>query len=89
MALVSTSVVGVGPPAEAVRRVIVARSVCLAITVVSRRGVSVCDIFMKQTVRRIFTKFDMLWKFFEQDVDSMGRPLKGQLVTCCAGADGG
>ena len=81
--------VGVGPPAGAVRRVIVARSVCLAITVVSRRGVSMCDIFVKQTSRRIFTKFGVLLKFFEQDVDSMGRPLKGQLVICCAGADGG
>ena len=80
--------VGVGPPAGAVRRVIVARSVCLAITVASRRGVSMCDIFVKQTVRRISTKFGML-KFFEQDVDSIGRPLKGQLVICCAGADGG
>ena len=80
--------VKVEPPAGAVRRVIVARSVCLAITVVSQRGVSMCDIFVKQTVRRFFTKFGIL-KFFEQDIDSRGRPLKGQLVIFCAGADGG
>jgi len=49
--------VGFGPPAGAVRQVIVERSVCLALTVVSRRGVF--EIFANQTVWRIFTKFGM------------------------------
>jgi len=39
--------VGFGPPAGAVRRVIVERSVCLALTVVSRRGF--CENFVNQT----------------------------------------
>jgi hypothetical protein len=48
---------GVGPPKGAFRRFIVALSVCLSLTVVSLLGVSMFDIFVKQTIRRIFTKF--------------------------------
>jgi hypothetical protein len=47
--------VGVGPPAGAVRRVIVERSVCFALTLVSRRGF--CEKSVNQTFWRIFTKF--------------------------------
>jgi hypothetical protein len=48
---------GFGPPVGGVRRVIVEPSVCLALTMVSLRGVF--EHFVNQTVWRIFTKFGM------------------------------